>query len=74
MSKTNYRDEWVGMPEFVQDKKDAYQTINVRFESEEDVKKFAELIGQKLTSKTKAIWFPKKEAPAEKMIYVENES
>lgn len=52
--------EWDGMPEFVQDKKNApYSKIIVRFETEEDMRDFSKLIGQKLTNRTKSIWHPK---------------
>lgn len=34
--------------------------ILVSFETEEDVQEFAKLIGQKITDKTKSIWFPYK--------------
>jgi hypothetical protein len=51
-------DEWVDMPEFIQEKRDAFKTITVRFECEEDYLEFAEIINQKLTSKTKSIWHP----------------
>ena len=50
--------EWQGMPEFVQDKKEPYQKITIRFESKEDVDKFAKLLDQNITPKTKSIWFP----------------
>ena len=50
--------EWVGMPEFVQEKQEPFAKIIVRFETEQDLKEFAELIDQKLTSKTKSIWHP----------------
>ncbi len=51
-------DEWVDMPEFVQEKQEPYSKIIIRFDTEEDLQKFSKLIGQKLTSKTKSIWFP----------------
>ena len=50
--------EWVGMPEFVQEKKEPFKTLTIRFESEADYEDFAKLIGQKLTPKTKSIWHP----------------
>ena len=53
-------DEWVGMPEFVQKKKEPFSKITIRFETEADLQEFAELIGQKLTPKTKSIWHPHK--------------
>ena len=51
--------EWEGMPEFVQEKQEPFSKIIVRFETEDDLNEFANLIGQKLTPKTKSIWHPK---------------
>jgi len=51
-------DEWIDMPEFVQEKQKPFAQIICRFESEEDLDSFAQLIGQKLTPKTKSIWHP----------------
>jgi hypothetical protein len=53
-----WKKEWVGMPEFVQDKQDCYSEIRVRFSSQEDLEDFSRLIGQKLTKQTKSIWHP----------------
>lgn len=53
-------DHWKGMPEFVQEKKEPFAKIIIRFETEDDLKNFATLINQKLTQKTKSIWFPYK--------------
>lgn len=50
--------EWVGMPEFVQEKKEPFKELIVRFETEGDYKDFADAINQKLTIKTKSIWHP----------------
>ena len=64
--------EWVGMPEFVQEKKEPYKVITIRFESEQDYQDFAVLIGQKLTPKTKSIWHPfKSHWGADKKQYVD---
>ena len=52
-------DHWVGMPDFEQDKQEPFSKITVRFATEEDLQKFSEMIGQKLTPKTKSIWHPK---------------
>lgn len=51
--------EWQGMPEY--DQKDAkpYQQIILSFEKREDVIEFSKLIDQKITDKTKSLWFPK---------------
>ena len=55
---TNVYDEWKDMPEFVQDKQEPFAKIIVRFNSQEDLDEFSNLIGQKLTPKTKSIWHP----------------
>ena len=46
------------IPEFEQKDKSAYKTIYVHFKSQEDVNGFASLVGQKITDKTKFLWFP----------------
>ena len=51
-------DEWQGMPEFVQEDLSPYRVIYVRFRNAEDVAKFEELMGQRITEKQKTIWFP----------------
>lgn len=56
--KPNWKDEWVDMPEFIQEKQEPYAKIIFRFSCEEDLQAFAKLIGQKLTSKTKSAWYP----------------
>ena len=50
--------EWLNMPEFIQEKQLPHSAIIVRFENEEDLQEFATLIKQKLTNKTKSIWHP----------------
>jgi hypothetical protein len=51
-------DEWQGMPEFVQEDLSPHRVIYVRFRNAEDVAKFEELMGQRITEKQKTIWFP----------------
>jgi len=51
-------DHWQGMPEFIQDKKEPFKVIIVRFETEDDYKDFQKAICQNLTNKTKSIWHP----------------
>lgn len=55
---------WKGMPEFVQEDNHPYMKIYVSFRNEEDYNEFAELVGQKLSKKTKSIWYPKLERDA----------
>jgi hypothetical protein len=52
---------WQGMPEFEQDEKAPYQSIHVHFANDEDVRRFAELVEQKITPNTKSMWYPKLE-------------
>jgi hypothetical protein len=50
--------EWVGMPEFVQEKKEPFKELIIRFDTEDDYLDFQKIINQKLTNKTKSIWHP----------------
>jgi hypothetical protein len=54
----DWQKEWEGMPEFVQEKQSEFSKIIIRFENEHDLQSFAKLIGQRLTSRTKSIWYP----------------
>lgn len=51
-------DHWAGMPEFVQEKKQEYAKLIVRFRNEADLQEFAALIGQKLNRKSQCTWHP----------------
>lgn len=66
--------EWKGMPEFEQEDKLGFQRIAVHFNDQQGVDQFAELIGQKLTPKTRAIWFPEAEQDCTTDIRYESES
>lgn len=55
-----WQEHWIGMPEFVQAKKDPFATIIVRVETEQDLIELGDTLGQKLTPKTKSIWHPHK--------------
>jgi hypothetical protein len=62
--------EWVGMPEFDQQKKEPFKQLIIRFETENDYLEFQTLINQKLTNKTKSIWHPfKSHWGLEKKVY-----
>lgn len=56
----DYKKEYENMPEFFQEDISGRKLI-VHFDSDNNVKKFAELIGQNITAKTRSIWFPFKE-------------
>jgi len=58
---TSSTEEWVEMPEFVQENKPPFAKIIFRFDNQEDLDAFSKLIGQKLTPKTKSAWYPELE-------------
>ena len=66
---------WVGMPTCDSEDQTAWGSVKVNFASAEDQKKFAELVGQTLTDKTRSIWYPPAEIgrTADK-VYVADES
>lgn len=57
-------DHWVGMPEFEQEDNPAYKTIYLHFRNKEDFEEFSQkyfsLVDneQKVTMKTKSMWYP----------------
>ena len=53
--------EWVGMPEYDNNDVTAYKTLKLHFRCEEDIKEFAKLLNQKITSNTKSLWYPELE-------------
>ena len=59
----DWEEEWEGMPEFKRTDNAPAQKIVVNFRTHEDVRKFAELIGQRLSPKTDTIWFPTNKTP-----------
>lgn len=56
--ENDWQKEWKGMPEFVQEDLTSHRKIIVHFRNNEDVKRFAELLGQKITPKQPSLWFP----------------
>lgn len=56
-----FKQHWIGMPEFEQERSVAWISYRVTFKSEEDFACFARLVKQELSVKTKAIWFPEKQ-------------
>jgi hypothetical protein len=53
----DWKKEWQGMPEFEMEDLSSFRKIVVHFRNQEDIDKFAELIGQKIT-KAPSIWYP----------------
>ena len=56
-NEINWKDEWQDMPEFEMEDLSSFRKIVVHFRNQEDIDKFAELIGQKIT-KAPSIWYP----------------
>jgi len=52
--------EWIGMPEFIQNEQKPYAKIILRVESESSLKELEKLLDQKFTQKTKSAWYPAK--------------
>ncbi len=69
-------EEWVGMPEFVQENTfGAIASVVVYLANKDDLKRFADLMGQTVTVETKSIWYPRKErTDLDAYRMVENES
>ena len=54
----DYDEMWQGMPEFEHDDKTSFKRLIVHFKSQKEVDDFAALVGQKITDKTRFIWYP----------------
>lgn len=57
----DWEKEWKGMPEYNQEILTPFKSVLVHFKNREDIDIFQDLIGQKITAKTKYIWYPKAE-------------
>jgi hypothetical protein len=58
--KFDWQSEWgaAGMPEFEQDDNRPFKSLMVHFGNQEEVERFAAVVGQKITLKTRYIWYP----------------
>jgi hypothetical protein len=77
MKKTNKNDieihweqEWLDMPEYIQEDKGSIKGVMVHFETLEDMEEFSKLIGKEITMKTKGIFFPVKKVETKK-VYID---
>jgi ParB-like chromosome segregation protein Spo0J len=68
-SEPDARDSWQGMPEFDQPAAEPFRTIKVHFKQQAAVDAFAALISQKLTEKTKSVWYPRVVKAAAGVVY-----
>jgi len=57
-----WKKEWWGMPEYSTEDLGSFRSMLVHFESPEDVVSFGDLIGQKITTKTRSLYYPYPEA------------
>ena len=64
---------WKGMPEFHQEDLRPWQSIIVHFADLEDRRQFAELIKQRITNKTKFIWYPQENRDVTPKVYITRE-
>ena len=53
-----WRDDWEGMPEFIQKDLTSHRKIVVHFRNNKDVKEFANIIKQTITPKQPSLWYP----------------
>lgn len=53
-----WKEEWVGMPEFIQEDLTPFKSIQVQFKDKRNRDEFSKLIDQKITNKTKSLWYP----------------
>jgi len=56
-----WREEWQGMPEYEHEDLTPCNSVIINFAAPEDMRAFAQLIGQTLTPKTQSVWYPKAE-------------
>ena len=53
--------EWQGMPEFTRGTKVAFKTLQIHLKDEQAVRRFADLVGQPISEKTRFLWYPQAE-------------
>lgn len=70
---TTWEEEWKGMPEFEQKNTEPFQSVIIHFKDKHDRDKFADMIGQKITYKTKFLYFPKDEPTNKGKVWADEE-
>lgn len=61
-NKAEWKNHWLEMPNYVQEKKEPHKLLTVWLKNDSDVRElFAMISEQKITPKTKSIWYPKLE-------------
>lgn len=61
LAATDPKKYWRGMPSYSVENLEAKKQLLINFRSEEDMLAFAEVLKQKLTPKTKSVWWPERE-------------
>lgn len=57
--ETHYDKHWQDMPEFIQEKSEAYKTIIIRCSCADDVDSLAKAIGQPINHESQtSLWYP----------------
>lgn len=70
----DWEKEWKGMPEYHIQDLTSFSSLIVHFKSKADRDAFAELLQQRITNKTKTLWYPKLENfIASEFAYVDSE-
>jgi hypothetical protein len=73
--KADWTKDWLGMPEFSQNKIRPYAQIVIRVDNEADLEELGKRLEQKFTPKTKSAWFPfKSHWGAEKKIWISKQT
>lgn len=57
----DWKEEWEGMPEFVQEDHTSFRKLTIHFKCQADVEAFAALLNQRITPKQKSLWYPRME-------------
>jgi len=55
---SEWQNEWKDMPEFIQEDLTSHRKLIIHFRNDDDVKTFADLIGQKISRKQPSLWYP----------------
>lgn len=71
---TEHRKHWKNMPEYDNPANPCHKRVIMSFRTEEDYQEFQQLIGQKMTEKTKSAWHPKLDKTANSLLrWIEEE-
>lgn len=70
----DWKDYWGGMPEFVCEEQKLFAKISVCFRNQEDLDRFAKLIGQRLNRRSQSTWFPEIKFEDHMARYVDKEN